>query len=294
MKRLVASVATTVLALLVNCSYALECPKFPEQAKKDWEVNVTAEVAKIGPLKGAELKAATRNITQDLLVKLPDAGRVYLEQMMFATYCTALRDDKSLTETERSKRLKEYIAEVRKVTHAQDSTKSKRKQAPGKERLSADTKSPAPSPAVEKGASVTSSGQTGGITAQNVVINVEEKPKPRTLAADQKKAILGFLKNEPKGAFVIKANITVPDALSYADQIAEPFRDSGWNVRIDNAIITGPNVSGVWITIKNPEAVPPSCIVLKNALETAGIVIRAHYDPGVPEVGEVWLSIGSK
>jgi hypothetical protein len=114
----------------------------------------------------------------------------------------------------------------------------------GKSIISYGHKSPPHSPAPEKSSSVTSVGQTGWITAQNVVINVEEKPKPRALTPDQKKAILDFLVNKPKAAFVIKANMTVPDAWAYADQIAEPFRNCGWNVRIDNAIISGPNVSG--------------------------------------------------
>lgn len=123
---------------------------------------------------------------------------------------------------------------------------------------------------------------------------MEERAKPRILTPEQKKAILTFLANRPKGAFVIKANISVPDAWSYSDQIAEPFRNSGWNVRLDNAIISGPNVAGVWITVKNPDAVPPSCIVLKSALGAAGIVTRAHYDPGIPDAEEVWVSVGSK
>ena len=129
---------------------------------------------------------------------------------------------------------------------------------------------------------------------QNNKLTVPSESDKRYLAPDQKKAILAFLANEPKGAFVIKASMTAPDAWSYADQLAEPFRHSGWNVRIDNAMFGGPNVSGVRITIKNPEAVPPSSIVLKNALEAAGITTPAFYDPGVPDAEEVWLSVGSR
>jgi hypothetical protein len=46
---------------------------------------------------------------------------------------------------------------------------------------------------------------------------MEERVKPRILTLDQKKAILAFLANKPKGEFVIKANISVPDAWSYSD-----------------------------------------------------------------------------
>jgi hypothetical protein len=112
------TIVFTTIALVVlwlNQSFALDCPKFPEQAKKDWEVKVGAEVAKIGALRGAELKVTTGNVTRDLFASLPDAGRVYLEQMMMAAYCSTLRDDRTITETEKSKRLKEYIGEVREA-----------------------------------------------------------------------------------------------------------------------------------------------------------------------------------
>ncbi len=137
-------VYTTLALAMLSLSqvFALDCPKFPEQAKKDWEIMVAAEALKIGPLKGAELKTTTRNATRDLFANLPDAGRVYLEQMMLATYCSSLRDDKTLSDTEKSKRLKEYIGEVRKVIRAQNSTHPKGKPAPAKKELPPDTKPP--------------------------------------------------------------------------------------------------------------------------------------------------------
>lgn len=94
---------------------ALECPKQPEQSKTDWDTEVQLAMAKIGFAKGLELKSRVKNATQDLLSKLPKADKLYLEQMMYATYCSALRDDKSLTESEKAKRVKAYNAEVRKT-----------------------------------------------------------------------------------------------------------------------------------------------------------------------------------
>src|SRR5687768_4004028 len=73
--------------LLPLQSYALDCPNVPEQARKDWQIEVRAAVGKIGPATGAELESLTRSATKDLMGKLPQADRVYLEQMMYATYC---------------------------------------------------------------------------------------------------------------------------------------------------------------------------------------------------------------
>ncbi|MBZ5550103.1 MAG: hypothetical protein LAO22_19445 [Acidobacteriia bacterium] len=119
------------LLILLACNgsaFSLDCPKAPEQVSKEWEVEVNAAVAKIGPIKGGDLATKTKRTTQDLLGKLPDAGRIYLEQMMFSAYCSALRDDKTLAEGEKAKRLNEYIIEVRKTINkapASSGTKTK-------------------------------------------------------------------------------------------------------------------------------------------------------------------------
>lgn len=167
-------VATVVLvALSLSQVFALDCPKFPEQAKKDWEVKVAAEVLKIGPLKGAELKTTTQNATRDLFANLPDAGRVYLEQMMLATYCSSLRDDKTLTEKEKSKRLENYIREVRQtITAAKTSKKGSKKPIQKDSVLEKSNNRPSGSFA-EKNVVVSSQGQSGGITA-HTVININE------------------------------------------------------------------------------------------------------------------------
>jgi hypothetical protein len=96
-------------------AFALECPRMPEQSNKDWEFEVNAAVLKIGPVKGGELSTRTRNATKDLLGKLPQAGRIYLEQMMYSSYCSALRDDKTIRESEKAKLLREYNREVRRT-----------------------------------------------------------------------------------------------------------------------------------------------------------------------------------
>lgn len=271
MKTLVALVVIAVGALLDNYSYALECPKFPEQAKKDWEVKVTAEVAKIGPLKGAELKTTTRNITQDLLGKLPDAGKVYLEQMMFATYCTALRDDKALTDTDKSKRLKEYIGEVSKVTGAQDGAKPKKgKPAPAKKELTPDTKSTLSSPPPEKSSSVTSVGQTGGITAQNVVINVEGKSKPRAITKEQGLKLAKSL--PPPTGFQITAACRLMDSesCSYADKLMDVFRDLKWQVGLTNKTFLDDTQSDVVVAFTEDAQIPVANRIMA-ALNEVGI-----------------------
>lgn len=92
---------------------ALDCKPAPEQTSADWEGEVDATVAKIGPVSGGAAKGKLKVEHKDLLGKLPDAGKVYLELTMLAMYCSSVRDDKTISETRKTEKIKEYIADVR-------------------------------------------------------------------------------------------------------------------------------------------------------------------------------------
>ena len=91
---------------------ALDCPDPPAQTNKDWDATVRTEVAKIGTVKGAELEFRVRGTTQDLLGRLPGADKLYLEQMMFAAYCSALRGDREMTEGAKARQILDYRREL--------------------------------------------------------------------------------------------------------------------------------------------------------------------------------------
>jgi hypothetical protein len=113
------SITIFALPLIVTCVFLPQlvfgqaCPAQPQQAEKDWVTEVEGSVAKLGPVHAGEAKVKVRPTTIDLLGKLPEAGRVYLEQMMLASYCFALYQDKTLLPKKRSKMLREYAREVR-------------------------------------------------------------------------------------------------------------------------------------------------------------------------------------
>lgn len=85
----------------------------PKQAQQDLDAEVRLAVGKIGAASGVELTTRTQRVTTDLLGKLPRADKVYLEQMMFASYCSAVRDNPALAESERENRVKAYVVQLR-------------------------------------------------------------------------------------------------------------------------------------------------------------------------------------
>lgn len=174
---LIVGLAIILLGLLwESATLGLECPPAPEQVKKDWEVDVNTVIARIGPVKGAELRTKTRNATQDLLGRLPDAGRIYLEQMMYSAYCSALRDDKTIKDSEKAKFLKEYNREVRNAIASFSSSKdkNKRKLTSTKQDAQAQLKQPT---FTEKVDNVLFSLGERGISSMYKVADLEKAPR---------------------------------------------------------------------------------------------------------------------
>jgi hypothetical protein len=91
---------------------AMDCPDPPKQAQKDWETQIKLEVGRIGVVRGAELQSRVQSVTTDLLTKLPGADKLYLEQMMFSAYCTALRDDRQMPESDKARQILDYRREL--------------------------------------------------------------------------------------------------------------------------------------------------------------------------------------
>lgn len=108
------ALGAAALLAVAGPARAMDCPAPPVQANKDWDTQVRAQVGKIGPVTGAQLETRVRSATRDLMGRLPGADRVYLEQMMFAAYCSALRADKTLSESAKAGQILAYRRELQK------------------------------------------------------------------------------------------------------------------------------------------------------------------------------------
>jgi hypothetical protein len=109
---------TSALALLLSLAlpaFALDCPEPPKQTQKDWDTQIRTEVGRIGPVRGADLQVRVQSVTRDLLTKLPGADKLYLEQMMFSAYCSALRDDQRMPEGDKARQILDYRRELTKA-----------------------------------------------------------------------------------------------------------------------------------------------------------------------------------
>lgn len=129
--------------------------------------------------------------------------------------------------------------------------------------------------------------------AEGQTRKLQQLTAPRVLSQAEKNKITAFLAGKPVGAFVIKATIVVPDARPYAEQIAAIFRDVGWSVEIGNAMFTGSDITGLWITVQNGQTAPLTASIVQQALAAGRITARVEVDPTM-NPNDVWLSIGAK
>jgi hypothetical protein len=130
--------------------------------------------------------------------------------------------------------------------------------------------------------------------AQNQADELRKQQAPRTLTKEQQQKLSSYLSKCPPGAFEINASINENDARPYAEQIASLFRNNGWSVKIHNSMFTGPDISGLWLTIQDPQRAPRAAVDLNNALAAAGMSNRVEYDPTFTDPVLVTLSIGFK
>jgi hypothetical protein len=131
--------------------------------------------------------------------------------------------------------------------------------------------------------------------AQAEVGKLKEAAMPRHLTEKEKSELAQFLADKPKGKFTIKANTNANDGRAYADEIAAFFNSGkiGWTVKVDNAIITGSDVTGTWVTVKDVNTAPEYAGVLQRALKAANLPAGGRVDSALAP-DEVWLSIGLK
>ena len=113
-------IVTLAAALIPAAASALDCPPSPQQTKSDWATEVDAAVGRIGPAKGLELAVKAKSATLSLLDRLPEANRVYLEQMMYSAYCSAIRADRSSSEADKAALIRTYNREVRATIQQQN------------------------------------------------------------------------------------------------------------------------------------------------------------------------------
>jgi hypothetical protein len=146
----------------------------------------------------------------------------------------------------------------------------------------------------EEAEKVSSAAQKVAQDAQTQADTLRKQQAPRSLANEQQQKIRSYLSKCPPGAFEINASINENDARPFAEQIASAFRNSGWSVKITNAMFTGPDVSGLWLTIQDPQRPPRAAVDLNNALSAARISNRVEYDKTFTDSMRVTLSIGFK
>jgi hypothetical protein len=131
-------------------------------------------------------------------------------------------------------------------------------------------------------------------TAQAEADAVRKQNEPRTLTKEQQQRISAYLDRCQPGSFVLNASVDEADARPYAEQLAAVFRSKNWQVKIQNSMFSGADITGTWITVQNLQTAPRSAIDLHNALSEAGVAHNVFYDPTMTDPNLVTLSIGFK
>ena len=102
--------------LTVGVSTAqLQCPPMPDkitQVNRDVRSEVEANVGSLGKLKAGQVGVKTEVVAKNLFDKYPNTDRIAVVQMMAATYCSMIRDSKTLKDSEKLRLWEEFSERV--------------------------------------------------------------------------------------------------------------------------------------------------------------------------------------
>jgi outer membrane protein OmpA-like peptidoglycan-associated protein len=119
----------TVLLTAGGTASAIDCQP-PAKPVKAWDSQVNKSIIWFGSGKGGDVRERVMGAANDIVRKQPEADRLYLQQAMLFSYCSALRDDPRISEGERASLQATYAAEVKKVFAEIPPLSVKRQRAP--------------------------------------------------------------------------------------------------------------------------------------------------------------------
>lgn len=121
--------------------------------------------------------------------------------------------------------------------------------------------------------------------AQQTVRDVQTRQAGRNITADQRTAIVQFLRGVPKGSVEIISMLGDAETYSYANQIKSALVAAEWNVNgVSQSVFTGgQQPTGVLIVVNDLNNPPPHAVPLQNALHSTGIDAPAHFDAALPK-----------
>lgn len=156
---------------------AIQCPPASEQTSRDYDADISGAVETFRRLSGVELRAKGAGVAKDLIGRLPGADRVYMEQMMYASYCSSLNEDKTLSDSERREELKKYNSDVRKAMEHPSSVEKQPAAVPPPSKRLGKKKARAPQSKVNPPVTPLTQAETKQLEMQKPQPTVSQNPR---------------------------------------------------------------------------------------------------------------------
>ena len=108
-----------VLTVSLSRAQQLSCPTMPDitQVNHDVRSEVQVGVGSLGKLKAGEVGVKTDVVAKNLFDKYPNTDRIAVVQMMAATYCSMIRDSKTMKDSEKLRLWSEFTERVFKFAN---------------------------------------------------------------------------------------------------------------------------------------------------------------------------------
>lgn len=130
--------------------------------------------------------------------------------------------------------------------------------------------------------------------AEQSLLKLQERIKYRTLSVEQRLHLIEILKNAPKGPVDICCVLGDEEGLSFAKQIHEVIKASGWPTSgVSQGAYGGSNPVDIRIIVRDAQTAPKYAAVLQHAFGSVGIPLGGIEKSDMEE-GEVQILVGNK
>jgi hypothetical protein len=121
--------------------------------------------------------------------------------------------------------------------------------------------------------------QERAATAERSLLELQENLRPRHLSPEQQAAISNPLKSLPLHQVNISAFVGTPDGTAFGTELAVAIKGGGWSTAFSGQEVTGGELRGIGIVVKDINHLPPGTAQLQQALKAAGFVVPIWVNP---------------
>lgn len=131
--------------------------------------------------------------------------------------------------------------------------------------------------------------------AEQSLLELQERTKPRSLTTSQRAALVDALKkSQHKGPVIVSSSTGDGEARDFAKELLRTLKEADWPITQGDVITELVTGFGVHVIVHDMKSPPPHAAALQHALDGVGISSNGSQSPERVAAGDVRLAVTTK